>query len=64
MLWSRLALVLEPLQKKEVKREIKRVSQTGKRIQGQHKKYRLAKSQARKRDENMTLKGELKSKFM
>ena len=24
MLWSRLALVLEPLQKKEVKREIKR----------------------------------------
>ena len=40
------------------KRDWERVSQTEERIQGQHKKYRLAKSQARKRDENMRLNKE------
>ena len=34
------------------------MSQTEERIQGQHKKYRLAKSQARRRDENMRLNKE------
>ena len=43
------------------KRDSERVSQAEKRIQGQHKKYRLARSQARKRDENMRLNKEGKN---
>ena len=40
------------------RRDLERVSQAEKRIQGQHKNYRLARSQARKRDENMRLNKE------
>ena len=43
------------------KRDSERVSEAEKRIQGQHKKYRHARSQARKRDKNKRLNKEGKN---
>lgn len=40
------------------RRDSGRVSQAERRIQEQHKNYRLARSQARKREENMRLQKE------
>jgi len=40
------------------RRDSERVSQAEKRSNEKHKKYRLARSQARKRDENMRIQKE------